>query len=222
MYLYRVVEKDKYVQGKVINGYFEGVNTFAYNNIQDYLHFFVLPESAEIYQQLKYKNANKESVVLKCDIPYSFLKDNFGVGMYSWYKLKAKSPFLEVRLNKFDFENSMVIEVADKVKEEWKNEAIYNRYLNKVIYGSSVNRDNPISITFDSNFSIHKVELKPTFNFLNYFPLDQLKKENLENDYKEDIIEYVKSPYLNKRIEISNKTFLNRIKTFFNRKKRWL
>lgn len=218
MFLYRVIEKEKYINGKFINKVWDGVNTFNYDNNEEYLHFFLLPESAEIYQRLKYTNNDIESVVIKCDIPYSMIKNNFGVGMYRWYYPRTRSSFLEVRLNKKDFDNSMVIEVSDNVEECWKNKAIYSRYINKIINTRNINRDRPVKITLDNNGAIEKVELNEEFNFLNYVPLDQLGMENLENDYNEDIV--IEEDYNNRKIEKTNKSFLDKLKSLFNKKSR--
>ena len=51
MKLYRVIQSDDDIK----NEDFSGVNTFEYTENEEYLHFFVLPEHAEIYKQLKYK-----------------------------------------------------------------------------------------------------------------------------------------------------------------------
>lgn len=214
MFLYRVIEKERYIKGKIANNVWEGMNTFNYYNNEEYLHFFLLPELADIYQLLKYRNNNKDSVVIKCDIPYFLIKDNFGVGMYRWYDPKVRSPFLEVRLNKNVFDNNMIIEVSDKVEDSWKNKAIYSRYLNKLINSRNELHDMPVKILLEDEI-VADVQLNKEFNFLNYIPLEQLKKENLENDYNEDVIE----EYTNRKVKKFNKSFMNKLKLIFNKKR---
>lgn len=216
MFLYRVIEKEKYINGNIVNTVWEGANTFKYVSNQEYIHFFLLPESAQIYQLLKYKNRNIESVVIKCDVPYAVIENNFGVGMYRWYDPKIRSPFLEVRLNTEEFDKSMIIEVSDNVEEGWKNKTIYSRYLNKIINRKNIHRDIPSSVTLNDYGEIEKVELNNGFNFLNYFPLEQLNKENLKNDYKEDAI--VESSYNNTKIENFNKSFKDKLKSIFKKR----
>lgn len=190
MYLYRVIDKKRYLNGNYdnISGKI-GVNTFDYKDGEEYIHFFILPEAAEIYQGLRFVNINSDSVITRWDIPYVLLKDSFGVGIYRWYSPFCKHPFLEVRLNKNVLKREMVVDVSDVVLDEWRDEIIYNRYLNsvRVIDMEGECLEYPLFIDFKDNVR-YQVErnpvINPKFNFLNYFPLEDLQKEGLKNDYE--------------------------------------
>ena len=191
MYIYRVIEKERFLDGKITNKVWYGVNTFEYDQTEEYLHFFILPEHAEIFQTLKYKNNHVDSYVLQCEVPYSLIKDKFGIGMYKWYNARVKTPFLEVRIKKSDFTKQMVVGISPEVQDTWTNDAIYSRYLNRIVNDSNPNKEFPVILKLNKNGLIENAKINPEFNFLNYFPLEQIKEENLTNDYDRDIVEIV-------------------------------
>lgn len=49
MKLYRVIQAENNIKNNDCNG----VNTFKYSKNEEYIHFFLLPEHAEIYQKLR-------------------------------------------------------------------------------------------------------------------------------------------------------------------------
>lgn len=217
MKLYRVIEEG--ITDFLNTDSIKGVNTFHYDNDDQYIHFFVLPENAEIYQKLKYENINKKSIVLQCDLPLSLIKDNLGAGMYQWYFLGKRHPFLEVKIKKEDFKDDYIIDSSDKVKDEWKNKEIYNRYL---IHG--INNLEPITI---KSFIPFNVEINPKFNFLHYFPKEDLEKEKIiVDDYPTEIfsdeeVEKIMYPerVKSEKIYKPKTKFLSKIKNLFSRNK---
>ena len=205
MYLYRVIEKESFLEGKLTNKKRdeERINTFNYNG-EEYVHFFVLPECAEIYQKLAYTNNGLESFITKWNIPYSLIKEGFGVGLYRYYSPKHRDPFLEVYISKNKLKRSMLEECSKEMYDGWKNNAIYNRYLECLgLELSSKKMEHPLYFDCNESF-IDQLELhprlNPKFNFLNYFPVEDLVKEGLSNDYdaKDDIVE--EKPTLKSRI----------------------
>lgn len=221
MFLYRVVSKDTFLS-RGTNDSFTGINTFKYEDGEEYMHFFIIPELANVYQLLKYDNENEESIVLKCDLPYSLIKDNFGAGIYKYFNLRKRDPFIEVRIKKADFDKSMIVEMSDKVKEEWKNKAIYSRYMSRIIKGND-----ECVVEYNDDFSTYGAEkydhpsLNSNFNFLNYFPLKELEKEGLKNDYDNDDIEYsLEDTIISNNKEVKpNKSFIEKLKSIFTKKR---
>lgn len=208
MILYRVVDNDK----SIINKESVGCNSFNYDKNTDYLHFFILPENAKVYKKLKYDNENKKSFVYKCDIPYKIIKNNFGIGMYRWYFPSIRTPFLEVRIKKSDFVEEFIVEKSDKIKDEWCNKEIYNRFVDLCVD----KREPIISIHHHPFF---KLELNDNFNYLDYFSKEDLLKENIDiSNYPEpideDSIEYFKlqkkDNTLKNKLEIIKRILLNR------------
>ena len=198
MKLYRVVQSDnKIANDDVING----VNTFDYVENEDYIHFFVLPEHAEIFKKLKFTNSNMESLIYQVDIPYEIIQDCFGAGMYVFCQPRVRHAFLEVRIKKQDFDKKYIVEKSENIKSEWKNDEVYERWFYHCVGGrftkdyKYVERCQPVKIL---SFVDLKVELNKNFNFLHYFPKDDLAKENisvadypqkLEKIEKKDIVE---------------------------------
>ena len=43
MCIYRVVDKEQYINGNILNKAWDGVNTFKYDENKEYVHFFILP-----------------------------------------------------------------------------------------------------------------------------------------------------------------------------------
>ena len=174
------------------------------SSAEDYIHFFVLPESAQAYQSFKYSNKKIKSLIMQCDIPYELLKDNFGFGMYtrlepeSEYSFvgnrgmlmmildtRVRYPFIEVRLNKGQFDNSMISDVSDTVKPEWLNPRIYNRYLKDVVK----RKHDVVSPLYccKNHHNPSRVKANEDFKFLHYFPKSELNKEgNICEDHPDD------------------------------------
>lgn len=183
MKLYRVVQSDN----NITNSDFNGVNTFDYAENEEYLHFFVLPEHAEIYKLLKYTNKNKSSLIYQVDIPYEVIKDCFGAGMYTYYHPRIRNAFLEVRIKKQDFDKKFIVDKSENIKPEWKNDEIYQRYLYHCVWDDAWNRKcfkyvkrcRPVHILSKNYSEDLKVELNKDFNFLHYFPQKDLDKENI-------------------------------------------
>lgn len=221
MLVYRVIEKDKYEEGKITNSTWSGYNTFNYDNGEEYIHFFLLPESASIFQKLRYMNCKIDSIATKWDIPYKLLKDNFGAGMYRYYDSKILHPFLEVRVKKSDLKKEMMVD-SNETFDEWFNEEIHNRYLESVVNaGKNYLRIKNFQelLSFDYNKNIEdqltkNPKLNPKFNFLNYFPKSELDKEGLESDY------YIEPDYNNVKVESISDKLKERIKSLFSKKKR--
>ena len=171
MILYRVISNNNSNKTEF------GINSFNYNS-DDYIHFFILPENAEIFQIGKYTIKNQKSLILKCDISYNLLE--FGVGLYSWYYHFKFVPFLEVRIKKKDFSTSFIMETSTYIKNEWKNTSIFKRYLINCIYNQNV-------FTY-VNFKKNSIILNQNFNFLYYFNEFDLIKEQINiHDYPKDI-----------------------------------
>lgn len=175
MILYRVILNANNISNPKING----LNSFNYQDNIEYLHFYILPENAEIIQLDKYYQGIS-TYILKCDIPYEIIKDNFGVGLYTWYYRFKKVPFLEVRIKKEDFIPNFIIDKSGYINALWKNHFIFERYLINCIYNQTV-------FTYiDKSHSTLK--LRKDFNFLHYFSRDDLKKAGLSTEsYPEDI-----------------------------------
>jgi len=167
MFLYRVVLKDN---TKIINSPWKGINTFQYENNKEYLHFYFFPEHAEFLQKTKYYN--KESTIIKCDIPLDLLE--FGIGLYNYYFTFQKSPFLEARIEYDKFDESFIIEKKDTIDDNWKNPLLYKRYLKKCVYG-----DKPYYIIDKNDITISIVN---DFDFLYYIDENYYinKKEELK------------------------------------------
>jgi len=174
MILYRVVQED-WEERKGINDNFDGWNTFDYSDNQKYMHFFILPECAKIYQKLKYENLNKKSLILKCNIPFSLIKNNFGCGMYRWFKPHIRTPFLEARIKYEEFNESMILDVTESAINDWENKEIYERFLFTTVYHTDCS---PIEIKLDEKNN-KTISLNPKFNFLHFFPKEQLIAENI-------------------------------------------
>ena len=210
MYIYRVVDEYKYMSSNYLNDGEHGVNSFEYEEGEEYVHFFVLPESAEIYQQDIEKNVGINTLILKCEVPYDLLKDNFGIGMYEWYGT-VKDPVLEVRLKKSDFNNDMIVGISHQMQPHWKNKKIYARYLENVV--------DPVKhpLNVDSNKDVmsqmsSKPIVDPRFNFLNYFPNDQLQREGLRNSY----CHY--NEYDEVKVDSASKSFKDKLKALFSKR----
>lgn len=194
MYLYRVIEKERFLSGKLDNKERENkvVNTFDYDG-EEYIHFFVMPEDAGLYQEYEFSKEKKKSFITRWNIPYSVIKDNFGVGLYRYYS-NYIDPILEVRINKKELKNGMIEECSKVLYDGWENEAIHNRYLRCLgLDISYVHMEHPLSFDCDGDWYDqleNNPTINPNFNFLNYFPVEDLEKEGLSNDYekKDDVI----------------------------------
>lgn len=179
MKLYRVVQSDN----KIKNDDFHGINTFEYAENEEYLHFFVLPEHAEIYKQLKFTNNSIPSLIYQVDIPYEIIKDCFGAGMYTYYQPRIKHAFLEVRIKKQDFDKKYILSKSENIKPEWTNDEIYERYLYHCVWDFNIteaykNVEKCPVVNILSCESL-KVKINKDFNFLHYFPKNDLAKENI-------------------------------------------
>lgn len=186
MILFRVIPKNN---ENILNEEWSGVNTFNYEQDKEYIHFFILPENAEVFQLLKYKNNQIESIILKCDIPFYLLKDNFGAGMYRYYYPHKRTPFLEAKIQRQLFDKNFIVDTSEKIKDEWKNTEIFNRFMFHCV---SSHTDKTIPpILFNTNvLEESKPNLNPNFNFLHYFTKQQLIKENIQIEkYPEPIPE---------------------------------
>ena len=204
MYLYRVIEKERFLNGKIDNEKSETgiVNTFEYDD-EEYIHFFVMPEDAELYQEYVFSDKKKDSFITRWNIPYSLIKDNFGVGLYMYYS-NYNDPLLEVRINKKDLKRSMLEECSKVMHDDWNNQAIHNRYLKCLgLELSKVHMEHPLYINFDEDWFDQLEQhprLNPKFNFLNYFPVEDLEIEGLSNDYTKKDDAYEEKPSLKTRI----------------------
>lgn len=208
MNLYRVVQSGN----NITNNDFKGVNTFNYAENEEYLHFFILPEHAEIYKQLKYTNNSIPSLIYKVDIPYEVIKDCFGAGMYTYYQPKVKNAFLEVRIKKQDFDKKYIVDQSENIKTEWKNNEIFQRYLYNCVRNDFiitedykyVEKCQPVNIL---SYESLKVEINKDFNFLHYFSQNDLKKENINVvDYPQKLEEIEgKIIKKNKRVNLYSK-----------------
>jgi len=221
MLVYRVIEKDKYESGSLTNSNWSGVNTFNYDK-EEYLHFFLLPESASIFQKLRYTNCKIDSIATKWDIPYELIKDNFGAGMYKYYDSIALSPFLEVKVKKNNLKKEMLVECSETF-DEWFDEEIYSRYMESVVEAGKnfyriKNFQEVVLVDYNKGSIIEQIsqkpKLNPQFNFLNYFPKSELDKEGLESDY------YIEPDYNNVKVESISDKLKDRIKSLFSKKKR--
>lgn len=168
MIVYRVVPKNSSDHEPMT----DGVNTFDYEQGEQYLHFFILPENVEVFQLLAYKNRNIDSEILQCDIPFKLIKNNFGAGMYRWYDPKIRTAFPEVRIKAADFSEKFVVQKSDEVKKQWKDEKIYSKFMSDC----TERKNSPVSIL---SFEPLKVKLRKDFNFLDYFKKDDLIKEGI-------------------------------------------
>lgn len=166
MKLYRVVKDQKnFMNEEVI-----GANSFIYDEGETYYHFFILPENAITYQKVLYDNQGLSSLIYQCDIPYEVIKNNFGIGMYHWYYEDKRTPFLECRLNEKEFKKKYIIDKCEYVKDEWENKEIYYRFMK-----NCVDESKPLK-SFDG---VHAT-INEDFNFLDYFPKEDLIKENID------------------------------------------
>lgn len=192
MIVYRVVLTDQVI----INN--KGINSFNYDK-NEYLHFFILPENAEIFQTRNYKNNNINSIIFKCDIPYNLLE--FGIGLYGWYYHIKMVPFLEVRIKQENFKPTFIKDISNFVKFEWKNTEIFKRYLINCIYNQ-----NAFTYLDKNNY---KIKLNNKFNFLHYFNKNDLEKEKIfvkDYPYEESLNNLkIKNLSIIKRILISIK-----------------
>ncbi len=181
-----------------------GLNTFDYNDEKEYYHFFILPENAEVYKHIKTQMENKTYYVFKCDIPYELIKNNFGVGMYNWYYPHKKTPFLEVRINKNDFNEGFILEKSPIVKKEWLNEEIYNRFMK-----DCVDSLKPINIL---NYDPLEVQLNKEFNFLDYFTKEDLEKENIDtSNYPKPIDKNIINYYKMMNDNVNKRNLINKL-----------
>ena len=187
MYLYRVIDHDRFLNGQIDNEKSENkiVSTFEYDD-EEYIHFFILPEDATMYQKDVFSGKNKASFVTRWDIPYSVIKDSFGIGLYTYYS-SYLDPVLEVRVKRNELKRDMLKECSKEIHEGWKNKTIHDRYLRCL--GLELSRtyiENPLYLDYDGDwyeqFEVNP-RLNPKFNFLNYFPVEDLKEEGLSNDY---------------------------------------
>lgn len=214
MNIYRIVDKENYLNGIITNEKVvdHNINTFEYDG-EEYIHFFVLPEHADIYQKSIYDRIGIYSLVLQCDVPYSLLKDNCGVGMYNYYNYESLIPFLEVRLNVNDFDNKFVIGVAHEVPDFWKNKTVYNRYLNNVVMGKGQGCVLDIDLYVDGMCKDVKPEVNENFNFFEYFE----KKDIIDN--KSNNAKSLQT-YNNMKMERTSKSFKHKIKSILSKKNR--
>ena len=187
MYLYRVIDQERFLNGQIDNEKNENkiVSTFEYDG-EEYIHFFILPEDAEMYQKHVYADKKKQSFITKWDIPYSVIKDNFGIGLYTYYS-SYLDPVLEVCLNRNELKRDMLKECSKEMYEGWKNKTIRDRYMKCLgLELSKTYIENPLYLDYDEDwyeqFEVNP-RLNPKFNFLNYFPVEDLEKEGLSNDY---------------------------------------
>ncbi len=175
MFVYRVIPRKN---TEYINEIFEGINTFDYSEPCAWIHFFLLPEFAEALQEMKdYINDNPTDI-LKFDIPYYMLRDNFGVGMYKvtkWYPRIGRIPLLECRIKYRYLNKDWLVDRVPYVLDSWKNKEILDRY----IFHCAYNRE---CINFFNSDTL-VVQLNKHFNFLDYFPKEELEKEGLDTKH---------------------------------------
>ena len=172
MFVYRVIPRKNI---EYINEKWEGINTFDYSEPAIYIHFFLLPEFAEELQEMKDYVGDPPSDILKFDIPYSVLKDNFGVGMYKvikWYPRIGRIPLLECRIKYKDLKKEYFVDRVPSIPDEWRNKEILDRYILHCAY-------NKECIRYFNNDTLD-VALNKHFNFLDYFPKKELVKEGLD------------------------------------------
>ena len=168
-----------------------------------------------LYFQNQQRYINKKetgfsTLILKCEVPYSLLKDNFGIGMYSWYSA-IEDPVLEVRLKRENFNNDMIIGISHEMQPHWKNKKIYARYLDNVVDPIK----HPLYIDPEKDVleqMFGKPVVDPRFNFLNYFPNDQLQKEGLRNSY----CHY--NEYDEVKVDSANKSFKEKLRALFSKR----
>jgi len=172
MFVYRVIPRNN---TEYINEIWEGINTFDYSKPISYIHFFLLPEFAEALQEMKDLVGDPPTDVLKFDIPYSILKDNFGVGMYKvskWYPRIVRIPLLECRIEYKIFKKEWLVDREPHILDSWKNKEILDRYILHCAY-------NKECIKYFNSDTL-EVALNTHFNFLDYFPISELIKEGLD------------------------------------------
>ena len=171
MILYRVIPK---ANTGISNTKVKGFNTFEYDDNEDYIHFFLLPENIEVYQFLEYEQYNIESIILKCDIPNNIIQ--YGVGLYYWYYNFKRVPFLEARIKTKDFKEEYIIDISNHIQSEWKDFEIFKRYLINCIYNQKAFK----YIDYDKNI----LKLNSNFNFFHYFSKTDLENNHIKiNDY---------------------------------------
>lgn len=172
MNFYRVVSASStgYVNEKSI-----GCNTFSYENQTEYLHFFILPETARHYQELKYKSRGEESFIIKCQIPLTLIKNNFGIGLYG--RGSYRIPFPEARLPKSSFKESMVVEKSPEVKEEWCDNQTYQKYI-----AFSKSHYPIVTPVFEGQNTSFKTRVP--IDYLSFFKESDLKEELNKNPNK--------------------------------------
>ncbi len=172
MYVYRVIPRKNI---EYINPRWEGINTFDYSEPIAWIHFFLLPEFAEELQDMKSYVNEEPTDILKFDIPYPLLENNFGVGMYKvtkWYPRIGRIPLLECRIPYKLLKKEYLVAREPFVKEEWKNKEILDRYILHCAYNRECIK------YFNSDDLV--VALNPHFNFLDYFPKSELVKEGFD------------------------------------------
>ena len=172
MFVYRVIPRKN---TEYINEIWEGINTFDYSEPATWIHFFLLPEFAEELKEMKSYIKEEPTDILKFDIPYQMLKDNFGVGMYKvikWYPRIGRIPLLECRIKYKDLKKEYFVDREPYVLEEWKNKEKLDRYIFHCAY-------NKECIKY-FNSDTFEVVLNKDFNFLDYFPKKELLKEGLD------------------------------------------
>ena len=186
-----------------------GINTFNYQNEEKYIHFYILPEHADILQIHKYYINNIDSYILKCNIPYKLLE--FGIGLYNVNNYK-KIPFLEARVKLKDFKKEYLIEKQNMVLATWYDSNIFERYLINCVY-------NKCFYFIDKKNDI--IKLNNNFNFLYYFKKDDLERENIKVDNYPIIKDYnvLKKEYLSflKRIYVNVLEYLELEDKFLTR-----
>ena len=216
MFVYRVIPK---TNTEYINEIWEGINTFDYSEPCAWIHFFLLPEFAEALQEMKDYIEDPPTDILKFDIPYYMLKDNFGVGMYKvtkWYPRIGRIPLLECRIKYKDLKKEWFIDREEHVLNSWKDKEILDRYILHCAYNKECIRFfNPDTL---------EVSLNTHFNFLDYFPKSELEKEGLDTKHYPHPIDlnritikdlniyryilYKYKEFVNKRLEKSNSKIL--------------
>lgn len=214
MYIYRVMNQQRFFEGKITNSapLKKNVNTFEYDG-DEYVHFFILPEQAEMYKNMYYDCRGLKSIILKCDVPVSLLKSNFGIGMYRCEEDTMMVPFLEVRLNKKEFHRDMIEGISSEVIYRWLDEDVYYQYTKDI---SNMGGDRyPIAIDITKNV-INQTEeepkINPNFNFFEYFPRQDLESAGLWTKSKET--------YNNSRIKSFSKKLKEKIQCLFDKNKR--
>lgn len=209
--VYRVMNPNNFFDGCMTNSkpYELNANTYEYNDGEEYVHFFILPEQADLYKKMFYDEHLFKSVVLQCDIPEGLIKDGLGVGMYRLKEDTMMEPFLEVRLKAEDFDMSMVTSISEKMVRDWYNKEIYNKYqkaIEKIEWDKS-----PILVDVSKNVRYQtevQPKLNPKFNFFDYFPREDMRKSR-KYEY---VYEETKVKRISKKMKEKIQKLLNRNK----------